>query len=72
MAKPFQTALSQVVGRARRMSSIELQNFAYLDAVYIINDRALSTPSDEPNDLYLPPLLVFRAKSLLQSKYSIG
>ena len=51
MVKLFKNALLQVMGRARRKSTlIELQTFAS-DAVRIVNDRPLTTPSDQPNDL---------------------
>ena len=51
MVKLFKNALCQVVGRARRKPTlIELQTFT-LDAVRIVNDRPLTTPSDQPNDL---------------------
>ena len=51
MVKLFKTALRQVVGHARRLPTlIELQTFT-LDAVRIVNDRPLTTLSDQPNDL---------------------
>ena len=51
MVKFFRTALRQVVGHARRLPTlIELQTFT-LDAVRIVNDRPLTTLSDQPNDL---------------------
>ena len=46
MMKLFKTALRQVVGHARRLTTlIELQTFT-LDAVRIVNDRPLTTLSD--------------------------
>ena len=51
MIKLFKNALHQVMGEARRKSSlIELQTFVS-DAVRIVNDRPLTTLSDKPNDL---------------------
>ena len=51
MVKLFKNALLQVMGRARRKPTlIELQTFAS-DAVRIVNDRPLTTPRDQPNDL---------------------
>ena len=51
MVKLFKNALLQVMGCARRKSTlIELQTFAS-DALRIVNDRPLTTPSDQPNDL---------------------
>ena len=51
MVKLFKTALRQVVGHARRLPNlIKLQTFT-LDAVRIVNDRPLTTLSDQPNDL---------------------
>ena len=46
MVKLFKNALLQVMRRARRKPTlIELQTFAS-DAVRIVNDRPLTTPSD--------------------------
>ena len=51
MVKLIKTALSQVLGEARRLPSlIELQTFVS-DAIRIVNDRPLTTLSDTPNDL---------------------
>ena len=51
MVKLFKTALRLVIGRARRKPTlIELQTYAS-DAVRIVNDRPLTTLSDQPNDL---------------------
>ena len=51
MVKLFKSALSRVLEPARRKSSlIELQTF-FSDAVRIVNDRPLTTLSDQPNDL---------------------
>ena len=51
MVKLFKTALLQVVGHALRLPTlIELQTFT-LDAVRVVNDRPLTTLSDQPNDL---------------------
>ena len=51
MVKLSKNALLQVMGRARRKPTlIERQTFAS-DAVRIANDRPLTTPSDQPNDL---------------------
>ena len=51
MVKLFKTALREVVGHARRLPTlIELQTFT-LDAVRIVNDRPLTTLSNQPNDL---------------------
>ena len=51
MVKLFKTALRQVIGRVRRKPTlIELQTYAS-DAVCIVNDRPLTTLSDQPNDL---------------------
>ena len=53
MVKLFKNSLSKVLFDARRKPSlIELQTF-FFDAVRIINDRPLTTPSDQPNDLCL-------------------
>ena len=51
MVKLFKSALSRVLEPVRRKPSlIELQTF-FSDAVRIVNDRPLTTPSDQPNDL---------------------
>ena len=51
MVKLFKTALHRVLQNTRRMPSlIELQTF-FSDAVRIVNDRPLTTLSDQPNDL---------------------
>ena len=51
MVKLFKTALHRVLHNTRRMPSlIELQTF-FSDAVRTVNDRALTTLSDQPNDL---------------------
>ena len=51
MVKLFKTALRQVIWRARRKSTlIEMQTYAS-DAVRIVNDRPLTTLSDQSNDL---------------------
>ena len=52
MVKLFKNALSRVLGESRRKPTlIELQTF-FSDTVRIINDRPLTTPIDQPNDLY--------------------
>ena len=51
MVKLFKSSLSKVLFDARRKPSlIELQTF-FSDAVRIVNDRPLTTPSDQFNDL---------------------
>ena len=51
MVKLFKTALSRVIGDARRkLSLIELQTFVS-DAVQIVNDRPLTSVSSATNDL---------------------
>ena len=51
MVKLFKTALHRVLHNTRRMPSlIELQTF-FSDVVRIVNDRPLTTLSDQPNDL---------------------
>ena len=51
MVKLFKIALSRVLEPVRRKPSlIELQTF-FSDAVRIVNDRPLTTLSDQPNDL---------------------
>jgi len=51
MVKLFKNALLQVMGRARRKPTfIELLTFSS-DAVRIVNDRPLTSLSDQPNDL---------------------
>ena len=51
MVKLFKIALRQVVGHARRLPTLtELQTFT-LAAVRIVNDRPLTTLSDQRNDL---------------------
>ena len=51
MVKLFKTVLDQVMEETRRKPSlIELQTF-FTDAVEIVNDRPLTTLSDQPNDL---------------------
>ena len=51
MVKLFKTALFRVLDNTRRMPSlIELQSF-FTAAVRIVNDRPLTTLSDQPNDL---------------------
>ena len=51
MVKLIKTALSQVLGEARRLPSlVELHTFVS-DAMRIVNDRPLTTISDPPNDL---------------------
>ena len=51
MVKLIKTALRQVAGHARRLPTlIELHTFT-LDAVSVVNDRSLTTLSDQPNDL---------------------
>ena len=51
MVKLFKTALHRVLQNTRCMPSlIELQTF-FSDAVRIVNDRPLTTLSDQPNDL---------------------
>ena len=51
MVKLFKTALFRVLDNTRRMPSlIELQTF-FTEAVRIVNDRPLTTLSDQPNDL---------------------
>ena len=51
MVKLFKTALGRVMEQTRRKPSlIELQTF-FTDAVRIVNDRPLTTLSDQPNDL---------------------
>ena len=53
MVKLFKSALSRVIGDARRKPSLtELQTFAS-DAVCIVNDRPLTSVSCAPNDLTL-------------------
>ena len=52
MVKLFKNALNRVLGESRHKPTlIELQAF-FSDAVRIVNDRPLTTPSDQPNDLY--------------------
>ena len=51
MVKLIKTALSQVLGEARRLPClIELQTFVS-DTIRVVNDRPLTTISDMPNDL---------------------
>ena len=51
MVKLFKNALSHVLENSRRRPSlIELQTFVS-DSVRIVNDRPLTTHSDQPNDL---------------------
>ena len=51
MVKLFKKALNQTIESIRRTPTlIELQIFT-IDAVRIINDRPISTVSDQPNDL---------------------
>ena len=51
MVKLFKNALGRVLEQIRRKPSlIELQTF-FSDAVRIVNDRPLTTPSDQPDDL---------------------
>ena len=63
MVKLFKTALHRVLHNTRRMPSlIELQTF-FSDAVRTVNDRPLTTLSDQPNDLTLFPPRPFWARS---------
>ena len=51
MVKLFKNALGRVLEQTcRKPTVIELQTF-FSDAVRIVNDRPLTTPSDQPNDL---------------------
>ena len=51
MVKLFKSALSRVLEPVcRKPSLIELQTF-FSDAIRIVNDRPLTTLSDQPNDL---------------------
>ena len=51
MVKLFKKALNQTIESIRRtLNLIQLQTFT-IDAVRIINDRPLTTVSDQPNDL---------------------
>ena len=51
MVKLFKKALNQTIESIRRTPNlIELQTFTF-DAVRIVNDRPLTTVSDQPNDL---------------------
>ena len=51
MVKLFKTALFRVLDYTRRMPTlIELQTY-FTDAVRTVNDRPLTTLSDQPNDL---------------------
>ena len=51
MVKLFKTTLYKVMDNARRLPTlIELQTFT-VETVRIVNDRPLTTPSDQPNDL---------------------
>ena len=53
MAKLFKTTLYKVMDNARRLPTvIEMQTFT-VEAVRIVNDRPLTTPSDHSNDLLL-------------------
>ena len=65
MVKLFKSAFIRVLGKSRRkLTLIELQTF-FSDAVRIVNDRPLTTPNDQPNDLYL-----FTPSSLLGQNLS--
>ena len=61
LIKLFKTALHRVSHNARRMPFlVELQTF-FSDAVPIVNDRSLTTLSDQPNDLIpIPPTSFLR------------
>ena len=51
MVKIFKSALNKTLENSRRTPNlIELQTF-FLDAVRIVNDRPLTSVSDQPNDL---------------------
>ena len=51
--KLFKTTLYKVMDNARRLPTlIEFQTFT-VEAVRIVNDRPLTTPSDQPKDLLL-------------------
>ena len=55
MVKLFKTTLYKVMDNARRLPTlIELQTFT-VETVRIVNDRPLTTPSDQPNDLPITP-----------------
>ena len=67
MVKLFKTALRQVIGRARHKPTlIELQTCAS-DAVRIVNDRPLTTLSDQPNDLLVITPSCFLGQKLTPS-----
>ena len=52
MVKLFKTTLYKVMDNARHLPTlIALQTFA-VETVRIVNDRPLTTPSDQPNDLF--------------------
>ena len=67
MVKLFKSALSRVVGDARRKPSLtELQTFVS-DAVRIVNDRPLTSVSCAPNDLTpISPSSFFGSAACLQ------
>ena len=51
MVKLFKTAMFRVLDNTRRMRAlVELQTY-FTDAVHVVNDRPLTTLSDQPNDL---------------------
>ena len=67
MVKLFKTALRQVIWRARRKPTlIEMQTYAS-DAVRIVNDRPLTTLSDQSNDLLVITPSCFLGQKLAPS-----
>ena len=65
MVKLFKTTLYKVMDNARRLPTlIEMQTFT-VEAVRIVNDRPLTTPSDHFNDLLLITPSCFLGQKLL-------
>ena len=51
MVKLFESPLNKTIGNTRHMPSlIKLKTF-FIDAVRFVNDRPITTVSDQPNDL---------------------
>ena len=64
MVKLFKTTLYKVIDSARHLPTlIELQTFT-VEAVRLVNDRPLTTPSDQPKIFFRLSHLVFWDKSL--------
>ena len=51
MVKLFKTALFRVLDNTRQMPTLIESQTYFIDAVHTVNDRQLTTLSDQPNDL---------------------